>query len=244
MSLSLSTLLVLLTILLIFATLPLHAAPLALPATPSPTLKDGLAAAAIAAGLFLVDGEVQRFAQRHRGNTSEDIAVVVTPFGDGRFTVPALAVCYTAGYVTRNDRLTRLGMMGVQSFALAGAVSSSVKFLGHRARPSAFAGTFTWGGPSCDTCDQSFPSGHTTSAFAVATIVAGEFREKKWVAPVAYSAAALTGLARIHDNAHWASDVAAGAAVGYLSGRAVLHWNGKKGAVRVSSNGAALQFAF
>ena len=60
----------------------------------------------------------------------------------------------------------------------------------------------------------SFPSGHTTVAFATAAALARESRAR-WVPWVAYPVAALVGWSRLRDNRHWASDVVAGAAVGY-----------------------------
>ncbi len=229
---------------LLLAALPLLAVPHPLPSTPAPTFREGVVAAVITAGLFAVDADVQRFAQHNRGNTTKDIAEVVTPLGDGRFTLPPLALCYVVGRTTHDDRLSRVGAMGVESFVLAGAISSTVKFVAHRHRPSSGDGPWVWDGPSSSGSDQSFPSGHTTSAFSVATVIAGEYHEKGWVAPVAYGLATLTGLARIHDDAHWASDVFAGAAVGYLSGRAVLHWNAQKGPWTIASDGASLRVAF
>jgi membrane-associated phospholipid phosphatase len=40
---------------------------------------------------------------------------------------------------------------------------------------------------------------------------------------LAYGAASLIGLSRISENKHWISDVFAGAAIGYLSGRLVVN---------------------
>jgi membrane-associated phospholipid phosphatase len=59
----------------------------------------------------------------------------------------------------------------------------------------------------------SFPSGHATLAFGVASALASESR-RRWVPAVVYPLAALTAWARVHDVRHWPSDVAAGAAIG------------------------------
>ena len=67
-----------------------------------------------------------------------------------------------------------------------------------------------------------FPSGHTTAAFAAATVFAQEYRDRLWVSILSYSAASLIGLSRITENAHWASDVFAGAALGYVTGLQVV----------------------
>src|SRR6185369_1691468 len=69
----------------------------------------------------------------------------------------------------------------------------------------------------------SFPSGHTIAAFAAATVFAREYKDKPIVPIIAYSAATLIGLSRITENAHWISDVFAGAAIGYFTGRLIVH---------------------
>ena len=67
--------------------------------------------------------------------------------------------------------------------------------------------------------DDAFPSGHTMSAFAVATVISGEF---PWSAPVAYGAASLVGLSVIKRGWHWPSDVLAGAVLGVVIARTGL----------------------
>lgn len=64
----------------------------------------------------------------------------------------------------------------------------------------------------------SFPSGHTASAFVVAGVINQEFKNKSpWISVGAYTIAGSTGLMRLLNNAHWMSDVFAGAGIGMLS---------------------------
>lgn len=66
--------------------------------------------------------------------------------------------------------------------------------------------------------DHAFPSGHTAYAFTIATFMDKEFRHKMpWVSYASYTIATATGILRILNNAHWMSDVLAGAGVGILS---------------------------
>lgn len=67
----------------------------------------------------------------------------------------------------------------------------------------------------------SFPSGHTTTAFAAAEIMNQEFGDRSvWYGVAAYSAATATGILRVYNNAHWFSNVIAGAGLGILSVKA------------------------
>ena len=65
---------------------------------------------------------------------------------------------------------------------------------------------------------QSFPSGHTSSAFATATSLSYAYGWKAGVP--AFAMAAWTGLSRLADDDHWLSDVVGGAFVGIIWGRA------------------------
>lgn len=65
---------------------------------------------------------------------------------------------------------------------------------------------------------QSFPSGHTSTTFASATILTYSYGWK--AAVIAFPLAIYTGTSRVADDAHWLSDVVAGAYVGFLVARA------------------------
>lgn len=65
---------------------------------------------------------------------------------------------------------------------------------------------------------QSFPSGHTATAFMTATMLSKEYGHiSPWVSVGAYTIATATGLMRMANNKHWLSDVMVGAGFGILS---------------------------
>lgn len=121
----------------------------------------------------------------------------------------------------------RVAWRTTESVALGVLVSSGLKVAFGRARPGVSGGSDDWaaGRGARGTAWQSFPSGHTTVAFAAATAVTLEAaRTRTAVAPVALGAtafAATAGLARVYLDRHWLSDVVAGAAVGTAAALAV-----------------------
>lgn len=68
--------------------------------------------------------------------------------------------------------------------------------------------------------NNSFPSGHTTTAFAAATFLYEEYKDvSPWYGIAGYAAAAATGAMRMYNNRHWLSDITAGAGIGILSAK-------------------------
>ena len=64
----------------------------------------------------------------------------------------------------------------------------------------------------------SFPSGHTATAFMTATMLTKEYGHKSpWIGIGSYALATATGFMRMANNKHWLSDVLTGASVGILS---------------------------
>ncbi|GGM84599.1 phospholipid phosphatase [Dyadobacter beijingensis] len=70
----------------------------------------------------------------------------------------------------------------------------------------------------------SFPSGHTTQAFAAATFLNEEYKDRyPWMPYASYTVASSVGLLRVANNRHYISDVLVGAGIGYLSMK-VAYW--------------------
>ncbi len=69
-----------------------------------------------------------------------------------------------------------------------------------------------------NTSNNSFPSGHTATAFMCATILHKEYGNKSpWYSISGYTLAGLTGVTRQLNNRHWIGDILAGAGIGILS---------------------------
>ena len=64
----------------------------------------------------------------------------------------------------------------------------------------------------------SFPSGHTATAFMGAEFLYQEYKDQSpWIGFAGYLTATATGIFRMYNNRHWLNDVAAGAGIGILS---------------------------
>lgn len=196
---------------------------------------------------FALDDEIRDFVQDERNGTTDDLAEIFEPFGNGGYTFPGLVGFYLYGHFFKNSKAERTALLAVESFAVTGIFTFALKFSTGRVRPKSAQDSGEWSGPNFD--DVSFPSGHTSSAFAIATVFASEYKNNPWVPPVAYGLATLTGLSRLNDNKHWASDVFLGGALGYFISKTILklHSN-KKGRhytiyPRISKKEAGLDFA-
>lgn len=139
---------------------------------------------------------------------------------------------YLVGRVGGNGRMAALGLHAGEAILVASAITEVGKILAGRARPYVapnnprdFQLLRGWQGSPY----QSFPSGHTTAAFAAAAAVTAQARrwdgDTRWiVGPIAYTAAALVGASRIYNDRHWATDVAMAAAIGTFSGWKVVQY--------------------
>ncbi len=105
------------------------------------------------------------------------------------------------------------------SIIAAGLINSTIKYAVGRVRPTGTRHTFVFKPFSGN---MSFASGHSTQAFAIATAIAENY-PSWWVQTAAYGSAALVGYARIEQNAHFASDVVAGAILGWTVTRELVH---------------------
>lgn len=110
-----------------------------------------------------------------------------------------------AGYEGKNN-WGRFLVSGVLSYATMGLLVNSVKYTAKEMRPDGSTAN-------------SFPSGHTATAFVAATILHKEYglTRSPWFSVLGYSAAATTGVMRSLNNRHWISDIMVGAGFGILA---------------------------
>jgi membrane-associated phospholipid phosphatase len=137
------------------------------------------------------------------------------------------AAFYIVGLARKRPYTEKTALFAGEAFVDSMVVYAVMNAVTRRLRPSDLPPQ----GPFSDTffrhnsiLNNSFPSGHTIEAFAVATIIARRYRSHRWVPWVAYGVATTIGFSRITLQAHFPSDVFLGAALGYSISRfAVLH---------------------
>lgn len=141
---------------------------------------------------------------------------------------------YTLGRAFHAPRVADVGLHGTEAVIAGSALTAVLKGLAGRSRPFVHADTnardFRFGHGMSGADRQSFPSGHTTAAFAAAAAITREAQRwwprSTWVvAPVLYGGAAMVGASRMYHDRHWASDVVLGAGIGTFAGLKIVRFN-------------------
>jgi hypothetical protein len=120
------------------------------------------------------------------------------------------------GKLSGNDRMVDTGLRGFQAGLYTMITVQGLKMLTDRTRPyQGGNGNFWTGG-------NSFPSGHSMEAWALAKVVSDEYPDKRFVKIGMYTFATAVSLSRLTSERHYASDVLVGSALGYLMGKFVM----------------------
>lgn len=125
---------------------------------------------------------------------------------------PALSVYFlnVVGIPGKNNFRDK-SMVYLLSNLILSAIIFPVKKITHQLRPDSSSYT-------------SFPSGHTTEAFACAEFMRMEYKDfSPWYAMAGYAMAVTTGYLRMYNNQHWLSDIISGAGIGILSTK-LAYW--------------------
>jgi hypothetical protein len=201
------------------------------------------AAVGITAALLFADEDIDKWARtlKERHYWINKTSPVVTKFGGsaGVYTLVAAGLISAA---FKNEKGVQTSLLASQAVINSGITGYIIKNITGRERPKA-AYIYSqqdggkWNGPfgrytqvlpykrSAFAFD-AFPSGHTSTAFSIATVFATQYSDKKGVPLFCYTAATAVGISRLTEHEHWASDVFFGAVLGYLSGKQVVrHFN-------------------
>jgi len=197
--------------------------------------------AIITAGLIVEDGSIDKIAKKQKPDNPfiNATSPVITQFGD-TYGLYSVGVFELYGLVAGDKKAQVTGLLATQAIITSGIWVHIGKLATGRERPSAsysnshkpggkwyglfnciddFETTKKVPGASYD----AFPSGHTSTAFSIATVFAKMYSDTPAIPIIAYSAATLVGFSRLTEHAHWMSDVFVGATLGYLCGNQVVN---------------------
>lgn len=182
----------------------------------------GAVVVTVASGLWL-DREFQSESQESRSPDKDRWSGTWGQLGTV-YSFVVLGAAGTYGWLADDPRGVDVLVDGLEASVIAsGILSPLLKYAVGRSRPYQTAqdtdAIHPFSGAS------SFPSGHTTQAFTIASVVACTYDDQPLVGGVAFVVATGVGLSRINNNAHYASDVVAGAILGTWVGYEVVRAN-------------------
>lgn len=163
--------------------------------------------------------------------------------GDPFLHLGLATLVYGGAILADSAKWKETGEMMGEALILADASTFFVKETAGRGRPNMTSpkGDFKPFGFKKDY--DSLPSMHTSSSFALASVLAAT-SESLAMKAAYYAAASFVGFSRVYQNKHWASDVILGAALGELCGRVVTSYHANRNrltlAPRAYENGAGL----
>ena len=172
-------------------------------------------------GAWSMDEDVRSISQRLRSPTLDDALFVGDVFGSGEFALGLTALVYGGGALLDDAEARTTGRLLLQSLLYAEFINGMLKMSLGRSRPYTGAGRASFDPFSLDHARTSFPSGHSTAAFAIAMTLS-----KRLDSPVAsvllFGMAGVTVVQRIVSDNHWLSDTVLGAVLGGVVAHAVV----------------------
>lgn len=159
----------------------------------------------------LESDQLLSFNHQIKDEVTEDIDEKVT-IDDFSQYAPAVSVyALNAFGVKGKNNMRDRSVILVTSYAIMATTVLGLKSISHVERPDGSS-------------NNSFPSGHTATAFMGAEFLYQEYKDKSiWYGIAGYAVATGTGLFRIYNNRHWLTDVATGAGIGILSTK-IAYW--------------------
>jgi hypothetical protein len=167
-----------------------------------------LITAALTAASFTVDNDLEDYFHNH---PHDDFARIGANLG-GSVAVGAVTIgLFSAGRIARGDRFRAASYDLSQAIILTQVYTTALKVVVQRERPD-------------ESNNRSFPSGHASNAFAIASVTARHYPK---LAVPAYAFGAFVAVSRMAAEKHHFSDIVAGSGLGLSIGRVVVRRNGR-----------------
>jgi len=174
--------------------------------------------------LFLIDPQTKEIALQNQTSANDKFFEIDKHFNGRTASYTGIGL-YAAGFLFKQEKIRLMGLHALEALFISSSITSFLKYSFGRRRPyggedhmnfKAFRGSrgrF-----------RAFPSGHTTSAFAFASVMAMSVDNGYWKTDW-YGGASLVGLARIYHNVHWVSDTFLAAIISYNVADFIVHFN-------------------
>ncbi|MDD5360883.1 MAG: phosphatase PAP2 family protein [Ignavibacteria bacterium] len=182
--------------------------------------KDGITFAAFVlttTAVYLKDESIRANSFKQHSVINDKLADAGKLYGNLIAPVIIGGGIYSGGLIMKNEDVRITGRMIFESVLYSGIVTTFFKSLLGRARPYKDKGSQFYQTFSFNTDYTSMPSGHSTVAFALSSVLANRIHNV-YASIGLYTIAGITALSRIYHDEHWASDVMLGSAIGYFIG--------------------------
>lgn len=181
---------------------------------------------AIILSYLFFDLRVAVWSHAHVVGTYHELFTTITEFGDALYYLVGFSlISLFLRYVWKQYHWANITFFLFSVVAASGVSADIIKWIAGRYRPSEFFehGLYGFDFLHIDRALTSFPSGHTATAFALATAITYLWPK---ASPAVWLFAILIGISRLMICAHYPSDVIAGAFVGTLTTLALIQfWN-------------------
>ena len=177
------------------------------------------------AAVMPFDEDFRKIAGKNQNDFNDNLMSVGKAYGNLLSPVIIGGGIYSYGLLFKNENVRTTGRMIIESVAYAGAITTLLKSLSGRTRPYTENGSHFYKPLQTDDGYLSFPSGHSTVAFSISTVLANRIHNT-YASIGLYTLAALTSVSRVYDDQHWASDVLLGSAIGYFVGSFISNNSG------------------
>jgi membrane-associated phospholipid phosphatase len=192
---------------------------------------------------YAFDRQIQEKLTARPNNSLGSAADAGSLMGDPYLHLGLAGLVYGGAILADSPKWKEVGEMMGEALILADATTFFIKEAVGRGRPEATPSKGDFKPFGFKNQYDSLPSMHTSSSFALASVLAATSEDLTMKAAY-YTAAAFVGFSRIYNNKHWASDVVLGAALGELCGRVVTSYHAGRSRValapRTYDNGAGL----
>ena len=150
--------------------------------------------------------------------TQLSIGTWASRLGSAYSVIPISTAFYLVGTHAHHERLRETGLLGFEALLDANIVGQGIKLIADRARPYEGNGSGRFENSSLSRSNSSFPSGHAINSWALASVVAHQYRHSKVIPIIAYGLAATVSLARVGAEQHFPGDVVIGSGLGWFIG--------------------------